>query len=378
MSSLPPHQTLARLASVLTTRLTFARIDSQLVTAEVSHNWGNLLPHDPLAVGDPLTKLAVFQHSETVLADLLAGVLPEFAVADVNEETAEGVRYLTYALYPFHPTQPAQGLLLIVEDVTNLSTLKQKAVQERNELRLVRSQLSRANEDLHRLNELKSIFLSLAAHDIRTPITAIRGYADLLLRQQPPHSRSIPYLKVIHTQTVLLERLAQDILDLEAIRQGQLRLDRRPAELNHLLHESVSALLPLAEDRHIALHLSLPVQPVWAQVDSGRIHQILHNLISNSVRHTPPKGEIRVDLSQETAASCALTISDTGIGIAPERLPYLFKLSYQLPASEKVHRSTGLGLYLVQNLVQQHGGSVAVASQLGQGTTFTVRLPLVV
>jgi signal transduction histidine kinase len=376
MSPLPPHHTLARLASVLSERLTFAKIGADLITAEVSHNWAHLLPHEPLRVGMPITHLTVLSHSEDILADLLAGRLPEFVVQDVNEETAEGTYYLTYTLYPFNPNEPSEGLLLLVEEVTNLSALKQKIVQERNELRLVQSQLSRANQDLLRLNELKSLFLSFAAHDLRTPLTSIRGYADLVLRQQSPENRSVQYLRVILAQSYLLERLCQDILDLEAIRQGRLRLEPRPTDLGHLLHQAVAALLPLAEAKGIMLHLSLPVQPVVAQVDGNRIEQILHNLISNSTRFTHSKGEIRVGLNQETADTCALTVSDTGQGIPPERLPHLFKLAYELPHSEKERRGTGLGLYLVHTLTEQHGGTVRVASELGRGTTFTLRLPM--
>jgi signal transduction histidine kinase len=111
-------------------------------------------------------------------------------------------------------------------------------------------------------------------------------------------------------------------------------------------------------------------------VDGKRIQQIIHNLISSSVRYTERGGEIEIELRLDTAAACLITVRDTGDGIAPERLPYLFKLSYELPESERKQRGTGIGLYLVQMLTQLHGGTIAVQSIVGEGTTFVVQLPI--
>ncbi|MBK8429802.1 MAG: HAMP domain-containing histidine kinase [Chloroflexi bacterium] len=376
MSQLPPHKTLARLASVLSKRLVFAKINADLTTAEISHNWAHLLPREPLDVGIPITFLTVFADAQEALQDVLAGRLAEFVLEDVNDETAEGVRYLTYSVHPFDPHEPEQGLLLMVEEVTPVSQLKQKIVQERNELRLVRIELDRSNENLRRVSELKSLFLALAAHDLRTPLTAIRGYADLVLRQQTADNRTSQYLRTIINQTDFLDKLVQDVLDLEAIRQGQLRVELSRQDLGAILHTAVTAALPVAESQQVNLYLSLPVQPIWAKVDGKRIQQIVHNLISNSVRYTDRAGEIEVALHLDTAATCLITVRDTGDGITPERLPYLFKLSYELPESEKQQRGTGIGLYLVQMLTQLHGGTVSVNSIVGEGTTFAVQLPI--
>lgn len=375
MSQLPPHRTLARLASVLSKRLVFAKVNADLTTAEISHNWAHLLPREPLDVGIPITYLTVFADAQEALQDILAGRLAEFVLEDVNDETAEGVRYLTYSVHPFDPHAPEHGLLLMVEEVTPVSQLKQRIVQERNELRLVRLELDKSNEHLRRLNELKSLFLAFAAHDLRTPLAAIRAYADLLLRPSGVDDRTNQYLRIIIGQTNFLDKLVQDVLDVEAIRQGQLRVELSRQDLGALLHTAVTAALPVAESHQVNLHLSLPIQPIWANVDGKRIQQIIHNLISNSVRYTDRNGEIEVSLRLDTAETCLITVQDTGDGITPERLPYLFKLSYELPESEKLQRGTGIGLYLVEMLTQLQGGTVEVASTLGQGTVFSLRLP---
>ncbi len=285
--------------------------------------------------------------------------------------------YYHYRVVPLIEDQPGAGLLLIVEDSTVSGQLEQNLVQDKNDLRLVQAELARTNRELHRLNRLKSLFLSMAAHDMRAPLTAIMGYTDLVRADLPPDSDPIlaEFLGIIAGQVRWLSRLLKDLLDLDQIEQGKLMLDIKTCDLGELVREIAGLLMEKAVRQSLILEIETPAKPVVIQADPERIRQILYNLINNAIKYTPDGGRVDVE-TWEREEAVIIRVQDTGRGMSEEEKAQLFQIYYRTAEARRSEISgTGLGLFIVHTMVEAHHGSIEVETQPGQGTTFTVRLP---
>jgi PAS domain S-box-containing protein len=231
--------------------------------------------------------------------------------------------------------------------------------------------------EMKQLDQMKDEFISIAAHELRTPLTAIKGYAELLDRRlsaQDGREADRKSLGIIRKQTERLSGLVNEMLDVSRIEGGRLELNSEPFDLTALVGEVVNNLR-VSTTTHI---LSLAAEPAIAVFgDTARIEQVLINLISNAITYSPEGGEIGV--RAWTEGGCALvSVSDQGVGIAPEELSHLFDRFYRAP-SAGVMRSggMGLGLYICQEIVTRHGGTIRVESSQGAGSIFTFTLPLI-
>lgn len=367
-----------RVTALLADRIAYAHISPDLTIASTSDNFLELLNLEQEVVGRPLTEqLDEFAGTEEVLHQLLNGRVPLLYLEDVNRQTADDhIIYLDFRIYPLDPKHPQLGLLFLLEEVTKTGQLTQRLVQERNQLRLTRQQLAETNAELTQLNRLKSYFLSMAAHDLRTPLSVIRGYAELLLmRPTMAESFKKEYLQTIVGQSLWLNRLIQDILDLDQLEQGQLTIEKTPLDLRLPAHDLAQELKPLLEAQEVNLALNLPAEPLYYTADYNRIKQILYNLVGNSIKFVQENDTIAINLSTSAdQRHIIFQVSDTGPGIEPEKLPYIFDLYYKADKKAKVS-GTGLGLYIVQNLVEAHAGTITVDSVLDEGTTFTIVFP---
>ncbi len=367
-----------RVTALLADRIAYAHISPDLTIASTSDNFLELLNLEQEVVGRPLTEqLDEFAGTEEVLHQLLNGRVPLLYLEDVNRQTADDhIIYLDLLIYPLDPKHPQLGLLFLLEEVTKTGQLTQRLVQERNQLRLTRQQLAETNAELTQLNRLKSYFLSMAAHDLRTPLSVIRGYAELLLmRPTMAESFKKEYLQTIVGQSLWLNRLIQDILDLDQLEQGQLTIEKTPLDLRLPAHDLAQELKPLLEAQEVNLALNLPAEPLYYTADYNRIKQILYNLVGNSIKFVQENDTIAINLSiSADQRHIIFQVSDTGPGIEPEKLPYIFDLYYKADKKAKVS-GTGLGLYIVQNLVEAHAGTITVDSVLDEGTTFTIVFP---
>lgn len=291
-------------------------------------------------------------------------------------------RYLDLELHRLDTDQPDLGLLLIIRDTSDVGTLEQALVQERNELRLARAQLANANRDLERLDQLKSIFLAMAAHDIRTPLVVIRGYAELLLQlvddtesAEIKREELIQYLNTISVQADWLGNLIENIQGLDQIENEQLVLHKAPTDLGAIVIKTVEMLQATTQLNEQTLRHDIPEQAVIVNGDPRRLQQILHNLIGNAVKYTQRKGTIQVTLQQEKSAAL-LSVHDNGHGMQPEQMAHIFDLYYRTADAQRSPvKGTGLGLYIVKTLVDAHHGTINVESAPGAGTRFDVRLP---
>lgn len=316
--------------------------------------------------------------TKEMMAAVLQGDIPHFRLEYINRPQPDGsIVYLTFHITPMDETKPQRGLLLLVEDTTESGRLQQRLIQDRNELQLLQDKLAKANKELQQLNQIKSLFLSMAAHDLRTPLTVIKLQVETLLRQISPHpaGSSTSGLDVIRAQADKLERLINDLLDLERLEQGQLVLNLEPFVLNDLVNEVVKSMQALVQRARQKVRVGMPT-PITMRADTMRLWQILYNLISNAIKYTGEQGEIAI-VGQQVEQEVVLYISDNGKGMTADQVERLFQPFYRTQeAVESSISGTGLGLYIVKVLVEAHNGRIEVNSQPGYGTTFTLYLPL--
>jgi two-component system, OmpR family, phosphate regulon sensor histidine kinase PhoR len=230
--------------------------------------------------------------------------------------------------------------------------------------------------EMKQLDQMKDEFISIAAHELRTPLTAIKGYAELLDRRlsaQTGREGDRKSLGIIRKQTERLSGLVNEMLDVSRIEGGRLQLNSEPFDLSALAAEVVNNLR-VSTTTHI---LSLAAEPaIEALGDTARIEQVLINLISNAITYSPEGGEIGVRAWAE-GESALVSVSDQGVGIAPEELPHLFDRFYRAPSAEGMRSGgMGLGLYICQEIIARHGGTIRADSTLGAGSIFTFTLPL--
>lgn len=318
--------------------------------------------------------------SEAVLNELLKGGQQIFVLENINRQMADGsIHYFTIKAIPLSEDEPGQGILLIIQDTTSTSMLEQQLVQDRNELRLIRNRLSQANDELQRLDRLKSLFLSIAAHDMRSPLTAIRGYTDLALRTLPPGSQSDPheYLSIVISLVDTLNRLIADFLDLDTIQQGNLKIRPVSCDLNPNVLAVADVMRAVARRKGILIETELEQDLLPAiYADPDRIQQILFNLVGNAIKYTNEGDRvlIKTDLNE---GEVTLSVIDHGPGIPESEIPRLFDLYHRTDeARQSGTKGLGLGLYIVKSLVDLQNGHIAVQSGLGKGTQFTVSFPV--
>lgn len=262
----------------------------------------------------------------------------------------------------------------IAVDNARLYAQAQRAAAERTQL-LESERAARAESE--RASSLKDEFLATLSHELRTPLSAITGWTHILRRKLAPGQPDLAKgVEVIERSTRVLVQLIDDLLDMSRITSGKLRLDMQPTSPAAFVQAAVEVIRPSAEAAGVSLQASLQqAGPVLG--DPSRLQQVVWNLLANAVKFTPRGGEIRVDLRQ-VDGQVHVTIADSGVGIAGDALPHIFERFRQADGSiTRRFGGLGLGLSIVRQLAELHGGSVeAHSSGAGRGATFTLRLPL--
>lgn len=264
-----------------------------------------------------------------------------------------------------------------------------QALADRAALAIDNARLYRKSQEA---NRIKDEFLAMLSHELRSPLNAIIGWLSLLRSRQFDAATTARALETVERNARAQARLVEDLLDVSRILQGKLRLNLRPLELLPVIEAAIETVSPTVEAKKIQLEVMLDSQLEQVSADAERLQQVVWNLLSNAVKFTPNGGRVEIKLervremsvdgySDENAAFYAqITVRDTGQGIKPEFLPYVFDRFRQADSSiTRSHGGLGLGLAIVQHLVDLHGGRVSADSAgEGMGATFTVMLPLIV
>jgi PAS domain S-box-containing protein len=260
-------------------------------------------------------------------------------------------------------------------DNARLYEAAQKAAEERKQL-LENEQAARA--DAERANAMKDEFLATLSHELRTPLNSILGWSQVL-KMGSNAADAQRGLDAIERNARVQAQLIEDLLDMSRITSGKVRLEIQPVEPIPILEAAIETVRPAAEVKHIRIDklFDPAAGPVYG--DPSRLQQIIWNLLSNAIKFTPKEGKVQIVLARVNS-HIEISVADTGIGIKPEFLPFVFDRFRQADASTtRTFGGLGLGLAIVKHLVELHGGTVRVKSAgEGQGTTFVVHLPLTV
>jgi len=278
-----------------------------------------------------------------------------------------------------HQMAIALDTALAYDEIEALNIGLETKVQERTaELQQANKDLESANNRLKELDRMKSQFLSHCSHELRTPLTSIKGFTENLLHGMvgPLAERQHLYLTRISANANRLTRMIADLLDLSRIEAGTIRLALQSVSLPELLEDVIQELLPLTQTKtqHLTVDVTGEHLTIWG--DPDRLHQIVTNLVHNAHKFTPEDGRIRLEACPAPPDHILLSISDTGPGIPGEAQAHLFQPFYQAHRIPEIGmQGLGLGLSIVKQLVELHGGTISVESQIGEGATFRIRLP---
>jgi CheY-like chemotaxis protein len=231
-------------------------------------------------------------------------------------------------------------------------------------------------EEIHRADRRKNEFLATLSHELRNPLAPLRAALHALRLGRATESESERLRGMMDRQVGHISHLVDDLLDVARITSGKIELRKERVELAIEVRDALEACRSTENAAGHDFSLSLPEEPLVADVDRIRLQQILENLLMNAVKYTEPEGRIGITLARD-GRDAVIRVWDTGIGIAPEMLPRIWDLFTQAnTSSERVRQGLGIGLSLAQNMVRLHGGSIEARSDgLGRGSVFTVRLP---
>ena len=258
---------------------------------------------------------------------------------------------------------------------TYLDITDRKRMDEQRERSLEAERAGRVEAE--RLGRLKDEFLATISHELRTPLNAILGWTQLLKRQPASAEDVVRAVDIIERNARAQAHLVDDLLDMSRAISGQIRVELAPLNLCDVVRSAVVAMEPAARAQQIELRTSLPDAGIRVSADPARFQQIVWNLLTNAIKFTPAGGRVEVSAAVEDHRAL-LRVADTGIGMSPEFLPHVFDPFRQEDASTtRRHAGVGLGLSIVKELVELHGGRVWVErSAPGEGSTFAVSLPL--
>ncbi len=338
-------------------------------------NTGKIIDANPFMSG-----LLGYEYAELIGKELWEIGL--FKEKSENQAAYGELHQQGYVRYEHLPLQTKWGQQVDVEFVSNIYQVDNQPVaqcnirdiSERSRLERQTQEHALALADLHRR---KDEFLAMLSHELRNPLSPILNAVNLLRLQGGENVIQKQARSIIERQVGQLSRLIDDLLEVSRITTGRVHLQQERMDMRGIMERAVETVRPLIDRRRHELSVSLPSEPVWLHADTTRMEQVVVNLLNNAAKYTDEGGHIWLTIQQE-GDYAVLRVRDSGVGIAPELLPRIFDLFTQ--ASRSLDRSQGglgIGLSLVKQLVEMHGGTVAAQSAgFGSGSEFVVRLPV--
>lgn len=266
----------------------------------------------------------------------------------------------------------------VIQEPSGRSAFVLSLVMDVSERTRLEAKLRQQAEQLAEADRRKDEFLAMLGHELRNPLAPIRNAVEVLRMQSGPANPTFQWgMDVIARQTEQLSHLVDDLLDVARITHGRIALRKAPVQLAEIIAQAVETTRPLIEARRQNLTFSLTPIPIQLLADPARLAQVISNLLNNAAKYTPEGGRIEL-IALAEGHEAVITVRDTGVGIPPQILPHIFDLFIQANRSlDRSEGGLGLGLSLVRNIVEMHGGHVQAASAgPGRGSEFTVRLPI--
>ncbi len=315
-----------------------------------------------------------------ILLSIAVGAAAALGVARSITRPIGHLRAAAQALGRGQPLSPPDTAIQEIRDVaTELTTAAAERARGEEEREALLENERDARETAEAADRAKDQFLAVLSHELRTPHNAVYGWARMLQSGQVHGADTARALDAIVRNANVQVQLIDDLLDVSRIVTGKLRLDVRPVDVAAVVQEAVDAVRPAADAKAIRLQTVLDPRAGSVTGDPARLQQVLWNLLMNAVKFTPEQGRVQLQL-QRINSHVEIIVSDTGHGIAPDMLPFVFDRFRQSDSSStRTHGGLGLGLALVKHLVELHGGTVVAQSAgEGQGATFIVTLPLAI
>lgn len=330
----------ARALLSLRASILFATLSSILYTTIIGFEFFEILPAVPV----PEFKVLLHGKVEYLMTSLIVRVVFFFWIAIIAGHLADIIRRRTEELIE--------------------STLKSE-------------RLERANQELAELNRMKSEFVSIVSHEIRSPLTTMKEFVSLILDEIPGkiNKTQMEFLTIINENINRLTRLINNMLDIARIESGRMELNCQEINLNRVAEEIIKLFQTQAGEKDISIKNLLPPDLPTVYADVDKISQILTNLIDNAIKFTKEAGTVTIE-GKKVNNQVEISIIDTGIGIAKEDFPLIFDKFHrlELPTGQKV-RGSGLGLSISKAIIEMHHGKIWVESELGKGSNFTFSLP---
>lgn len=356
--------------------------------------------YEVLTAGDGKTGLEICRNERPELI-LLDAILPDASGIEICKQIkADKLLSSTFVLLisgqKVSPENLAQGLesgadgyltkpienrvlLAQIKAMMRIKNAEQDLKESEEKYRLLAEQLKESNQRLEEYNRLKAEFIANMSHELRTPLTAIIGFAQLIQIRPPslpmPPEATSAFERILRNGRHLLT-LIDEVLDIAKIEAGRLKIHREHFDMAELVNGAFYELQSLAQQKGLEYRLKISQELPLALTDPVRVRQIMINLLSNAIKFTKT-GKIEVEIIQQDKDSCQFIVRDTGIGIDEKSKEFIFERFRQVDGSiTRLAGGTGLGLSIVKQIVELLGGQIKVDSKIGEGSTFTVTLPL--
>ena len=269
-------------------------------------------------------------------------------------------------------TRPLQELTAAVRDFSKGHLERRVQLTCGGELQALGEEINRMAFELSNMEQSRKSFVANVSHELRSPLTSIRGYVQALRDGAIPEEECEKYMDVVLDETARLTALVRDLLDLSRIESGKFPLEIARIDLCEQMRRSLLSFEVRIEEKRIDVEAGLPETPCWVMADAGRIRQVIGNLIDNALKFLPEGGTLRVGVGNAGKRVYAY-VEDNGPGISPNDLPFIFDRFYKADKAHTAGMGTGLGLSIVKRILEQHGGDISVSSEPGR-TVFRFEL----
>jgi signal transduction histidine kinase len=281
--------------------------------------------------------------------------------------------FITYILAR-RISQPIRVLTLAVSRLGKGDFSQRVEINDKSEVGELAQTFNSMADNLEKSETLRRHIVTDVAHELRTPVSNIRGQLEAIQdKLLKPDAKSIGSL---HEETMLLSRLIDDLQDLTLMEAGKINIRKEPEDVKAIILQTVDVMQPRAKSSGLSIYTDIPDGLPLCYVDQHRVSQILKNLVSNAIIHTPRQGRINIS-AKKLDSQVEISVADTGEGISQEDLPYIFERFYRADKSRtRVTGGTGLGLTIARRLVEAHGGEIKVESEPGKGSRFYFTIPI--